>query len=277
MQTIHALGRNGWDGIGSPAIVTVDTNWGAVNNGTFVGPGLNPWTPVSSVAIGRLDPNTKDHLLYSVAAAIDVVAHEWGHGVIFTSANFQDEQDGPQLHEGFADVIGYITEFDHQPQGPGDEQADWESGEDSGYTARRVDLDDGPGGYTFHREDDPSNQHAHDRGNMVPVAFRLLDVGGQNPICARTPGTPGTEDCSISVNAQGMIKARSIFFRLLVSYATSTTTWEDLADLGKEAAFSLYCDGVHPFSSCSEQNAVNHAFGAIGYPGAPGCIQCPTW
>jgi hypothetical protein len=47
------------------------------------------------------------------------------------------------------------------------------------------------------------------------------------------------------------------------------------ADLAKQAALDLYCDGQHPFSACSEQGAVDGAFGAIGYPPADlGCDSC---
>jgi len=224
------------------------------------------------------------------------VAHEWGHGVLFTSANFSPRGDytvAGQLHEGFGDVIGYITEFANQPEGSGYEKAEWKGAEDTfgnGHWDRRVDDPNKPTWakpkvnrwYWFHKEDGKNpitdntafEDEAHARGNMLPVALRLVAVGGQNPIC----GWNGwSQDCDISVNGLGMIKARSIFFRMLVWYCTSTTTWEDLADLGKMAAFGLYCNGVDPSASCFEQNAVNSAFGAIGYPGTPGCIQCPTW
>ena len=182
------------------------------------------------------------------------------------------------MQEGWGDVIGYITEFARQPAGSGPEKAEWKAGEDafaSGGYGRRVDVDDGPGNYAFHKLDDPANTEAHNRGNMLPVAFRLVDVGGRNPICSRSGDW--TPDCDVSITGQGFTKAKQVFFRMLTYYCTSTTGWEDLADLGKLAAFSLYCDGQHPFSSCMQQRATEYAFRAIGYPPADlSCYQCPT-
>jgi len=286
MQTIHNLGRNGWDGSGGPAKVVVDAHYPVwyqdAANFTRVG---DAYAPANSVVVLKAVQRP-----YALSAAIDIIGHEWGHGVIYTSANFPySDTVGAQLHEGFADVVGYITEFANQQQGSGPEKADWKAGEDSfsnGRWDRRVDDAVWPAWlragyhYFFHKDDtngDPiEDVEAHNRGNMLPVAFRLLDVGGHNPICSR-PGWSG-EDCNVSVTGQGFYKAKKIFFYTLTHFCTSTTQWEDLPDLMKFAAFRLYghCTPGKPGNpALTEQHAVSDAFTAIGYLSS-GYYECPS-
>jgi len=288
MQTFKALGRNGWDGSGSPArfVVSARTSqlcWDperhrwyqcyGYNNAFFAVPG-SVWAltygPASSVVLYRGAGSWS----YGASAALDIVAHEWGHGVIYTSAGWDyGDSIGAQLHEGFADVIGYTVEWDHQPPGSGWERADWMAGEDTGAVQRRVDVDDGAGGYEYHK-DDGTDEEAHHRGHQLAVAFRLLAVGGQNPVCSRLPGLSG---CDVSVTALGLEKARRIFFHTLTHYCTSSTGWEDLPDLMILAAYHLYrqCPIGRPGDpALEEQRAVDEAFTAIGYPGS-GYHECP--
>ncbi len=285
MQTLHNLGRNGWDGAGGNAPVVVDAHYPFwYHDAANFHRDADAYAPANSVAV--LKTVTRP---YALSAAIDIIGHEWGHGVIFTSANFDRSTTvGAQLHEGFADVIGYITEFDNQVPGSGPERADWKAGEDSfsnGHWDRCVDdavwrsWVSTDRRYYFHKNDhttDPKATEAHNRGNMLPVAFRLLDVGGHNPICSR-PGWSG-EDCNVSVAGQGFYKAKRIFFHTLTHFCTSTTQWEDLPDLMMFAAFRLYghCTPGKPGNpALAEQHAVNDAFTAIGYPGPGDYYECP--
>ena len=287
MLTFHNLGRNGWDGLGGPAKVVVDEyNYPTEGDEAKFNRSASSRAPENSVVVLK-----KISRPYSVAAGIDIIGHEWGHGVVYTSANFPDDPSQPkpvgaQLHEGFADVIGYINEWSPQIPGSGPERADWMAGEDSfsnGHWDRRVDDANWPSWlptyarYYFHKNDHPSDQEAHRRGNMLPVAFRLLDVGGQNPICSR-PGWSG-EGCTISVNGQGLSKAENIFFHTLTHMCTSTTQWEDLPDLMMWSAFRLYghCTPGKPGNpALEEQHAVDDAFTAIGYPGPGDYYECPS-
>ena len=148
-----------------------------------------------------------------MASALDVIAHEWGHGVSGMSANFISQCTQPQndvqcqLNEGFADVIGHVVEKLRQPAGTGPEQdSDWTMHEDNAFSGyARGALDDGTAGHdwfgirivngqrvfrTFnhfvHRDDQPAGQLQHERGNQLAMALRLLADGGSNPIVRAT-------------------------------------------------------------------------------------------
>ncbi|HEX6899886.1 MAG TPA: hypothetical protein VF789_09235 [Thermoanaerobaculia bacterium] len=280
MQALISLGRNGWDNNFGDANIVVESTL-LTDAATFVmDPEGDPrLPPTPSVAIGRAVR------FYSNAAALDVVGHEWGHGVVMTTANFPYETlVGAQLHEGFADVIGQAVEKLRQPAGAGLERSsDWTLHEDNGTSGyARGALDDGTAGhrwygfpctpgelhccngtycYTFndklHREDEPGTDtiwDPHARGNMLSVVLRLLSEGGRNPICSRLPALSG---CTTTVQALGVSGAARILLNTL-SYTPSTARWEDLPIYANWAAFQ-------PFDFVTPQ-IVDDAFVAIGYP-----------
>ena len=265
----NTFNRYSYDNSGATARVVVDAENAWRDNGEFVIPDFpkdyaQTWSAVFYKKSARS---------YSFSACLDVVAHEWGHGAVETAANFPYSGVGAQLHEGFADFFGHSIERLNQPVGSGAEKADWKLAEDNGVIWRRVDVDDGTGGATYHKDDDPGVTEAHARGNMLAVAFRLLADSGQNPVCSRLPNLSG---CSTTVPGQGLYKASKIFYSMLL-YSTSSTAWEDLPDLGKLAAYRLFntckSDGGH---AGIEQGAVINAFQAIGYqPSDPLDITCP--
>ncbi|MBI4916709.1 MAG: M4 family metallopeptidase [Acidobacteria bacterium] len=269
------LGRFSWDGSGGEAKVVLNS-WvcGGPDFPCFMVP-ETAWNPPNSVNLG---PNGSRPYLYS--SCLDMVAHEWGHGVIFTTAKFdRNDPVGAQLHEGFADFIGYATEWHRQPAGSGSEQAEWRMGEDNGAAARWVDSDDGDGGLSFHADDPASaNQEPHGSGNRIGVAFRLLDVGGRNDVCNRPPQN-SFSGCSTTVGALGLTKSSRILFRTLTQYAYSTAGWNDLVELGLMAAFDLYSACGKCGEALTEQQSTYDAFKAIGHTPHPfvpeGCPSCP--
>lgn len=294
MNTFWALFRwKGFDGLGSPARVVVRFLGAGWDNAQFVTRSTLGWgvgcptsgfyAPLAAVEVGKKLARPLSH-----AAALDVMAPEWGHGLIAATAGFPYSGIGAQLHEGFADVIGYLVEWANQPPGSGAEKADWTLAEDSGPAVRRVDVDDGnqegpcnPSlgecDFAFHKDDDPGLIEAHARGNQLAVAYRLLVVGGQNPVCTRLPQLAG---CDLTVPGLGLIKASKVFFYTLAYYAVPSTQWEDLPELAKGAAFALF---AHCSSTCRgkpscwanlEQTAAEKAFAAIGYPGDGTVTTC---
>jgi Zn-dependent metalloprotease len=227
-----------------------------------------------------------------MASGLDVIAHEWGHGVINTSANFPCIFANTlpcQLHEGWADVIGNTVEKLRQPAGSGVEQSsDWTMHEDNGLSGyHRGALDDGDTGHTWtrldgasivvnqmvHRQDDPTNQQSHLRGNMLTMVLRLATEGGQNPICTRHPEFDG---CSGTVVALGLTKATQILFDTLQYYTPSTARFEDLATYASQAAFDRYsdCYAYKPYMAIPEQSSISAAFTSIGYPRLTGPYTC---
>ncbi|HEX6085821.1 MAG TPA: hypothetical protein VF266_14915 [Thermoanaerobaculia bacterium] len=182
MQAFSTMGWSSWDGQSSNATAIVQSTYAAQNQARFVTPDGHDSTshpnlpPGAAVAIGT--PNNR----WSMAAALDVIAHEWGHGVTYTRAEFPVDGDtadpatliAQQLDEGFADVIANIVErLRHSlpsgytmQAGDADEQAvpleksgDWTIHEDvAGYTNAPTNTilgyargakDDGPSGHYY--------------------------------------------------------------------------------------------------------------------------------
>jgi hypothetical protein len=163
----------------------------------------NNYSPINSVK------SCKTPAGYSPASsALDIVAHEWGHGVSkYSPADFAspckylfgDYPETCEMSEGFADVVGHIVERIQQPlQDDGSwlpEHWDWTAGEDAAGTfadrLRRADLFDTrvctqpevDFHYSVHAEDpgceyeDPQfNNHIpeHSNGNRLAVVFKLM-------------------------------------------------------------------------------------------------------
>lgn len=292
MTAFSTLGRNGWDGLGAPAHVVVEsTIIAGAGRAFFRHNNTNVRAPQTSVM--GITPGSP--AVYAAAASLDVIAHEWGHGVIYTSANFpctstDPDSVGCQMHEGFADVIGHTAEKLTQNSGYAVEQSsDWKVHEDSvpGEVSEtseyhRGALDDGTAGHSYvgttvdhyiHREDEPVETQAHMRGNMLSMVLRLMTEGGTNPICARIPSAEG---CTVSVTAIGLTKATQIMFDALQFYAPSNVTWETLPTYVNQAAFDRYatCDAWPSYSAGAEQKAVNDAFTNIGYPRTTDFLNC---
>ena len=286
-QTMYTLYNNlGWysyDDNGAVARVVVEDYSGDHDEGFFMSLGDDAtYAPTPGVRFAHASV-----CKYSFSSCLDVVAHEWGHGVVWSTAGFSnvDGTVGAQLNEGFADVIGHAVERYRQSAGSGVEKADWMFGEDnfideddSEATMRQVDSFDEEKPARFHRLDRSGEEYEdtndrHFRGNMLGVAFRLLAVGQKNPICD-WEGRDENIDCTITVTGQGLDKATRILFRTLTQYAYDSMGWGDLADVAKAAAFDLY--SVCPAKNGgAEQIAANKALGAIGYPGSGGYYQCP--
>ncbi|HEX7151404.1 MAG TPA: M4 family metallopeptidase [Thermoanaerobaculia bacterium] len=287
MMAFSTLGRAGWDGNYGDSNVVIESTYlgNYVDVAFFRMSGNNdprvPITPFMGIAPAQ------DY--YHPGASLDHIAHEWGHGVIFTSANFPTTTIGLQMHEGWADVIGTAVEKLRQPAGTGLEQnSDWTMHEDTAHGGyARGAIDDGTSGHIWvginltsrtyndrlHKDDAPSDSAPHAFGNMLQVVYRLMAEGGKNPVCVRQPGFAG---CNVTSNALGATKAAQILFDTVTWYTPSTAQWADLAEYATYAAFDRYnqCDYLPTRNAPSEQSAVNAAFTAIGYPRLIGTITC---
>ncbi|MCB0545813.1 MAG: M4 family metallopeptidase, partial [Saprospiraceae bacterium] len=63
---------------------------------------------------------------YSSMAALDIVAHEFGHGITQFNAGLIYQDESGALNESFSDIFGAAVEFWASP-----ELSDWYSGEDA--------------------------------------------------------------------------------------------------------------------------------------------------
>jgi len=294
MRAFGSLGRKGWNGSNAEAKIIIESSAGdaaytsdvAPDQAMFIQNPKDGKSMANTVVIGPAD------VYYNMAASLDLVAHEWGHGVIFDEVGLAyDTAVRRQIHEGYSDVIANIVEKLRQPAGYGLEQSsDWTMHEDvanSGYA--RGAHDDGSGhnwvgpngtrtlNDRVHQADTTgtiTGNHGH--GTMLVMAYRLLAEGGRNEVCSRG-GTSGWDGCAsgFEVDGVGASKARWIMFQALYEMP-STVTWTTIANYVNEAAYELYNScSVYNSNAHNEQQAVADAFLSIGYPRTSGEHACP--
>jgi hypothetical protein len=286
MAAFNSMGRHGWNGNYGEARIIIESVGANYDQARF----NNNYTsaaPLNAVMLGR------SRRMYPAASSLDWVAHEFGHGVVNTSAGFPYSGVGAELDEGFADVIGHLVEKRSHPTGNGlEKSSDWTMHEDaavSGYARGAIDdgashtwvgptTYNGTNYYTFndllHKDDTPTLlANTHSRANKMSVVHRLLAEGGKNPVCSRLPGLSG---CETTVTALGLSKANKILFNALQFYIASSATWDDLADTIAETAFNEYdkCSLDPIWNAAVEQQAVFDAFKAIGHPGSGVLNEC---
>lgn len=275
MQTFDDWGRDGWDDNGGDALIEVQSLcWDGsqkYNNALFNYSYSYNWMPDPAVAICQ---KSGVDYPYTTAAAIDVVAHEWGHGVVYTSANWNRAHSDPAVaeeakvfHEAWADVIAHAVEWDNQSAGSGYEKAEWIYGED--YHAdfedapRRPDEDDKLGSYMYHKDDTTGGGGIYHKALPLSVAFYLMSYGGENPVCDEQPTLDGCGD--VEVSEIPVAFASRIMFDALTNYMSSSHGWDDFGNLARGAAYSRFSD-CPSYNGSTEQQAVIDAFMAIGYP-----------
>lgn len=275
MSALSSMGRNSWDGSGAAPNILIELGGAWRNNAAFFYGSGGSIAPDNSVALGLMDNGA-----YPWVVALDSIAHEWGHGVVKTSANFHGTDDeSKSIIEGFCDFIAIMTEKKMQPSGTGVEQSsDWRLGEDLGAYIRSGEDDDGASGRTWygnamndalHRQDAAGEYHG--RGNMLNVVYRLLVVGGTNPVCVREPNF---DYCTISVNPFTFDNATGVLYDTLIYYAPSTSTWATLPTYASQAAFFRFANCSLGHSALAQQEVVNKAFKAIGYARQTGPETC---
>ena len=293
MDAFQRLGRGGWDNNWGNATVVIESTsvFGAADTDFAF---FRESPPTATMPPGAAVYITRAVRRHNLASSLDLLAHEWGHGVLYTDVGFNyASQVGAEMEEGWADVIGTIVEKLQQQPGNGLEQSnDWTMHEDSagpsgGYA--RGAVDDGAGGHIFSRtngtvepvtkdrihRDDPDVTgpgFPHTQGNMLVMAMRLIAEGGKNPICTRLPALLGCSDPAVV--ALGQVKARKIMWDTVTNQITGSTTWATVANDATRAAEYAYrrCPG---YSGLVEQNAVQAAFKAIGYPATVAPRGCP--
>ena len=173
------------------------------------------------------------------AAALDVIAHEYSHGVTqFTSDLIYANESGA-LNEAYSDIMGTAVEFYWQPQGNGFLMADFYLGEDVfsqyGYAIRNL-VNPNLGGNPCHLSQKKSlpNTEAGDWGGVhinctiYGHAFYLLANGGTNKIS------------KVEVGGIGVEKATKIYHLAFTGYLTPGSQFLQAANAILKAANVLY-------------------------------------
>ncbi len=192
------------------------------------------------------------------AAALDVIAHEFTHGVTqFTSDLIYANEMGA-LNEAFSDIMGTAVEFQWQTPGAGFSQADYYMGEDIfsnyGYALRTLvnpnQLNDPC--HLTQKQNLPNTEEGdwggvHVNCTIYGHAYYLLANGGTNPVSG------------VSVTGIGVEKATKIYYVAFTSYLTPNSQFIDAANAILTAANNLYG------ASSSELAQAKNSMRAIGW------------
>lgn len=166
--------------------------------------------------------------------SLDVVGHEFSHGVTGFSAGLRYRNESGALNESFSDVFGSAIEFWAQP-----EQADWLIGEDfviNGPPLRNManpKKESNPDTYKGEHWEagTADNGGVHTNSGVQNKWFFLLTEGGS-----------GTNDNNVnySVTALGLDTAAAIAFRNLQYYLLVLSNYNDAREGSMQAAEDIY-------------------------------------
>jgi bacillolysin len=244
--------RNGMDGANTQLVVNV--HYGANYSNAFFQPSTK-W-----LYFGDGDPNVQ----YPYPAALDIVCHEFTHGVTDSTSGLIYWYMSGALNEAFSDIMGVSCEFFHQPVGYGYMKAEWWEGEDimKQFDAGR-DLSD-PSRmvwypdygwvypdhmskyFDFRPYGDYDNGGVHINQSIVTHWYYLLAQGGTN----RTSG--------LSVSGIGVGEAEQIAYRGWTYYLTPSATFLTTRQATVQAANDIFGAGS------TESGRVGQAWNAVG-------------
>lgn len=231
---LYAHNRVSWNGLGG--------NINAYNK-----PGINNayWSNgTMTFGLGSSDAHGNDW------NTLDIVGHEFSHGVVQTTAGLIYQGESGALNESFADIFGTMVERYVE----GDANYDWKMGEDRGNHIRNLSdphAHNDPHTYkgTYWYTGSGDNGGVHTNSGVQNYWFYLLSEGGS--------GTNDKGD-SYQVSGIGEVKARKIAYRSLAYYLTSNSKYIDARKGSIKAAKDLY-------GACSfEAQQVSKAWYAVG-------------
>lgn len=210
------------------------------------------------IYFGDGNPSTE----YPICTALDVVAHEFTHGITQHTSNLIYAFESGALNEAFSDIMGVSCEFFHQPEGNGYLKAEWWEGEDfqKVFQAGR-DLSDPARifivpewGWTYPDHYsmryllpyDYDNGGVHINMTIVTHWYYLLANGGTN------------KTSWIYINGIGLNKAEKIAYRTWVYYLFPSAYFSDARWASIQAATDLYGAGS------TEVSQVAQVWNAVG-------------
>jgi Zn-dependent metalloprotease/ligand-binding sensor domain-containing protein len=182
---------------------------------------------------------------YHTFTSLDIVGHEFGHGLIQHTANLIPEGESGALNEGFCDIIGAMVEFTKHPDG-----GNWQTGEAPSLLSCCIRDMENPnsiqypdtylGDFWATQEDcnaSPINDncHIHQNSTVIGHWFYLLSEGGNGQ------NDHGTD---YELSGIGLEKSANLVFHSLQNYLTPTDGFYHVRLLTILAATQLgYSDG----------------------------------
>lgn len=177
---------------------------------------------------------------FNALTALDIIAHEFTHGITEYSADLVYSGESGALNESFSDIFATVIEHTKHPDGAnwniGDAVivAPWIEGirsmsEPSSSNVLTQQPDTYLGDYWYYGDGDHGGVHIN--SGVLNYWFYLLCEGGS-----------GVNDDGLvyDVEAIGMTKAAEIAFSTLTHYLTSTSTYENVDSAFLAATQALY-------------------------------------
>jgi Zn-dependent metalloprotease len=175
-----------------------------------------------------------------LAGALDVAAHEIGHGVISNSANLEYIGQSGAMNESFADIFGSMVDRD-----------DWLMGEDV------VKASHFPSG-ALRNMSDPHNGGVKGNTYWQPAHMSEFVFGDQDNGGVHSNSGIINHAFYLFATAVGKDAAEKVFYRALTEYLTNTSQFIDLRIAVVQSASDLFESGSQEVISAGE------AFDAVG-------------
>ncbi len=182
----------------------------------------------------------------SLAGALDVTAHELGHGVVSNTANLEYIGQSGAMNESFADIFGSMIDRD-----------DWLIGEDVVKAAYY------PSG-ALRNMSDPHNGGTSEHSYWQPAHLSEMYLGSQDNGGVHINSGIGNKAFYLFATAVTKDKAEKVYYRTLKEYLTKTSQFIDLRIAVVQSAKDIYGQ------NSAEAIKAGEAFDAVGiYPDTP--------
>ncbi len=207
----NTFGRNSLNGKGGNIISLVNV---AEEGGSSM---ENAFWNGQAVFYGNGGPNLK-----SLAGALDVTAHELGHGVVSNTANLDYNGQSGAINESFADVFGSMVD-----------REDWLIGEDITKTSFS------PSG-ALRNMADPNNMGSSGNSYWQPKNLSEMYLGTNDNGGVHINSGIGNYVYYLYATAVTKDKAEKVYYRALSNYLTKTSQFIDLRIAIIQSATDLY-------------------------------------
>ena len=178
---------------------------------------------------------------YSLAGALDVAAHELGHGVVSNTANLEYYGQSGAINESYADIFGAMVDRD-----------DWRIGEDITRTSFS------PSGALRDMADPHNGGTSLSQPYWQPKTVSEMYTGSQDNGGVHINSGIGNHAYYLYATAVTKQKAEQVFYKALTDYLTMTSKFIDFRIAVVQAATDLYG------ASSTEVTKAGEAFTAVG-------------
>ena len=175
-----------------------------------------------------------------LAGALDVAAHELGHGVISNTANLEYNDQSGAINESYADIFGSMVD-----------REDWYIGEDVTRTSFS------PSG-RLRDMSDPHNRGTLNDPYWQPASVSEMYLGSQDNGGVHINSGIVNHAYYLFATATSKEKAEQVFYKALTNYLTSKSQFIDLRIAIVQSATDMYGE------ASNEVTAVKNAFDAVG-------------